>query len=249
MKLKLGYLTAMAVFGFTTIALGLGGLLSGDTITEEWITNLVTELNGKIETVLGGSGIEVTKSNNSVSIGIGTGAVTSTHLAANSVGSSEIATESVGTSEVINNSLTAEDLQDAAGVDFINDLNTHTIGSNSYAANVIGISLNAPASGYIVVNISGTLLLQHRTGNDTTIVWSIGDNSIVLGDFGTGTASIPSAAPTGNYYFPLSGTYTDTVLSGNNTYYLNVYRYSGSNAYPNYLYKPAINAMYVPNRY
>jgi len=153
-------------------------------------------VNEKIESITAGSGLTGGGTKGDVTVSVGTGTITATHLATNSVYAAEIATSAVGTSEIAdgsvtgtdiaNSSITAADIADEPAVKERHAGSWVTI-PTSYA-DLNYISFTAPASGRVLVSASGTLSLK-KTSSTVSGFWGL--------DLYTAPDTAPGVTPMG----------------------------------------------------
>ncbi|HMA77376.1 MAG TPA: hypothetical protein VKO43_08710, partial [Candidatus Krumholzibacteriaceae bacterium] len=97
----------------------------------------------------------------------------------------------------------AEMLNEPGTASYMNGLTATIIGAD---ATVIGSrSITVPASGYVLVMSSAQLTIGHTNGTSSRAEFGVSDSSTELPGNQDVMAGLPSGAPTGNYYIPITG--------------------------------------------
>lgn len=131
-----------------------------------------------------------------------------------------IKTGGVTLSKLANNSVNAAKVVDEPGVVFTVNNSGGTLGAFDTApTEMLAITINAPANGFVLIIGTVSLELKHTNGSPTTAYTNI---STVNTSFAVGTAqidSVPSTAPTGSYWHTVTVQTRLSVVAGNNTFY------------------------------
>lgn len=136
------------------------------------------------------------------------------------IGPSRLADNAVTNSKLANNSVSAAKIVDEPGVAFTASNTGGTLGAFDTApTEMLAITINAPATGFVLVTGTVSLELKHTTGSFTTAYTNINtiNTSVAVGT--AGIDSIPSSAPTGSYWHTVTVQSRLSVVAGNNTFY------------------------------
>lgn len=147
--------------------------------------------------------------------------VESVHVLDNSLTDADLATNSISSDEVMDGSLSHLDLSDAAGVEYIQmygDVIPNT------ASELLSITVDAPASGYVVVLVTGWVNWLINT--TSTFGWCDFGISTTSGDVPTPVELALTATETVSDYYKLPITVSKVfeVSAGANTFYFNGYQ-------------------------
>lgn len=136
------------------------------------------------------------------------------------IGPSRLADNAVTNSKLANNSVSAAKIVDEPGVAFTSSNTAGTLGAFDTApTEMLAITINAPANGFVLVTGTVSLELKHTNGSPTTAYTNI---NTVNTSAAVGTAQIdlvPSTAPTGSYWHTVTVQTRLSVVAGNNTFY------------------------------
>ncbi|MGH8004071.1 MAG: hypothetical protein ACRECJ_05050, partial [Limisphaerales bacterium] len=113
------------------------------------------------------------------------------------------------------------------------------------ATNYDTISINAPTSGFVVVNAYGFCDLIHVNGTFTLIRFTVSKSSGVMDFDNFSFHGQPSGAATGTYNTSFAITKVEAVTAGLQTYYLVGDEFSGNGS----IGRPRMTAMFFPTNY
>jgi hypothetical protein len=86
--------------------------------------------------------------------------------------------------------------------------------------NLVHVSVNCPAAGYVLAIASCHVFINHVTGNPTYVTIGTSDVSTALPTNQTITVQIPFSTATGTFTIPLTSHAIYPVSAGNNTFYM-----------------------------
>jgi hypothetical protein len=119
---------------------------------------------------------------------------------------------------------------------------THTVSSFS------SVTLNIPASGYVLILGSANMALGHTAGQTQNVLVGVGQSPTIMS--GLKVVRIPGSAPAGDYWIPVTVQSFESVSPGTRTFYLNARdNLGGSPTGGIQLNSPHITAIYLPVLY